>query len=179
MSTVVLRELQRTDLATINSWRSDRLVVDHLGSPFRHVGPEIDDRWFDEYLASRANNVRLAICVADDSIVGAAYLLNIDWVNRNAEFSIWIGVLAAQGKKIGEAATRLTLDHAFFDLNLERVYLEVLVENKRAIGLYRKIGFRDEGVRRRATFKRGAYRDMLAMALLRDGYAASVSSSGS
>lgn len=172
MTVIRLREIERADLALINRWRSDRGVVDGLGSPFRYVGREVDERWYEQYMASRNNNVRLAICPGDAPIVGVVYLLSIDWISRNAEFAIWVAEVAAQGKKIGETATRLALDHAFDDLNLERVYLYVLTQNERAIRLYRKVGFRDEGTMRRAVFKGGAYRDLLAMAVLRSEYEA-------
>ena len=173
MSDIYLSELQRGDLAANNRWRADRQLIDQLGSPFRHVAPEIDERWYEQYLASRAHTVRLAICRADGSLVGASYLLDIDWVSRNAEFAIWIGEAAAQGQGIGTAATRLTLQHAFEDLNLERIHLLVLAENERAIKLYRSVGFREEGVQRRAVFKRTEYRDLLMMAVLRAEFLAS------
>lgn len=170
MSTVHLREIERADLPIINRWRADRAVVNLLGTPFRYVGREIDERWFEQYLANRSNNVRLAICADDGPIVGVTYLLGIDWICRSAEFAIWVAETAAQGRKIGETSTQLALDHAFDDLNLERIHLSVLTSNERAIRLYRKVGFHDEGVLRRAIFKHGVYQDVSIMAILREEY---------
>ena len=172
-SDVRLRELARSDLETINRWRNDPGVVALLGGSFRHVCMTVDERWYESYLANRATNVRLAIEVTDGKMVGAVYLVGIDWLNRSAEFAIWIGDAASQGKRIGEAATRLMLAHGFDDLNLERIHLTVLRHNERAIRLYRKVGFVEEGVLRRAAFKGGQYRDLLAMSILRDEHAAS------
>jgi len=171
-SAVRLRELARSDLDAINRWRNDPDVVALLGGSFRHVCMTVDERWYESYLANRATNVRLAIERGDGTMVGAVYLVGIDWLNRSAEFAIWIGDAASQGKRVGEAATRLMLAHAFDDLNLERVHLTVLGHNERAIRLYRKVGFVEEGVLRRAAFKGGQYRDLLAMAILRDEHAA-------
>ena len=168
---VRLRELARSDLDAINRWRNDPDVVALLGGSFRHVCMTVDERWYESYLANRATNVRLAIELGDGTMVGAVYLVGIDWLNRSAEFAIWIGDAASQGKRVGEAATRLMLAHAFDDLNLERVHLTVLRHNERAIRLYRKVGFVEEGVLRRAAFKGGQYRDLLAMAMLRDEHA--------
>jgi RimJ/RimL family protein N-acetyltransferase len=168
VSKVRLREIERSDLATINGWRANRELAAQLGAPFRHVALTVDEKWYEQYLATRANNVRLAICVGDGAPVGAVYLLGIDWTIRAAEFAIWIGAAGAQGRGIGEAATRLMLDHAFNDLNLGRIYLTVLRDNERALGLYRKLGFVQEGVLRRAAFKAGRYHDMILMALLRE-----------
>ena len=165
---VTLRELDRSDLPLINRWRNDPCLVAMLGGSFRHVCMAVDEKWYDHYMANRAGNVRLAITLGNGSTVGAVYLVSIDWLNRDAEFAIWIGAAASRGMRIGEAATRLMLAHAFADLNLNRVHLSVLAHNERAIRLYRRVGFVEEGVQRQAVFKGGAYRDLVLMAMVRD-----------
>ncbi|MDY6945386.1 MAG: GNAT family protein [Pseudomonadota bacterium] len=170
MSKYVLRELERHDVPIINRWRADAALVGNLGSAFRYVGSAVDEKWFDNYLASRANNVRLAISSEDGVLIGAVYLLGIDWVHRHAEFSIWIGDASVQRRGAGETATRGMLNHAFGDLNLERVWLTVLPHNEPAIRLYRKVGFREEGRQRSAVYKNGRYEDMMMMSVLRSEY---------
>jgi ribosomal protein S18 acetylase RimI-like enzyme len=49
----------------------------------------------------------------------------------------------AQGRRIGEQLVRQTLD-SLAGMGIEKVYLEVRVDNQAAIGLYRKMGFFDE-----------------------------------
>jgi RimJ/RimL family protein N-acetyltransferase len=167
MTDIFLRELDRSDVSRLNAWRADRALVALLGGTFRYIGSEVDERWFDQYLSSRANNVRLAICRQEDrQLVGAVYLLNIDWVNRSAEFSIQIGEREAQGRGIGKAATRLAIKHAFDDLNLYRVHLTALATNEQALALYRTVGFHQEGVFRQAAWKEGAFVDVISMAML-------------
>lgn len=171
MSEIVLREIARSDLETINSWRADKSLVDLLGSPFRYVGVEVDNRWFDAYLNARAHNVRLAICRKDiGQIIGVVYLLHIDWVNRSAEFSIQLGADTERGTGSGEQATRIAIQHAFSDLNLRRVQLTVLSTNERAITLYKKVGFHTEGCFRQALFKNGSYVDVTSMAMLNSDF---------
>jgi RimJ/RimL family protein N-acetyltransferase len=166
---IFLREIEAADLPAITAWRADRDVVDALVGSFRHVNGDIDRRWYDAYLASRPNNVRLAICLREGAqCVGVVYLLKIDWINRSGEFGIQIGDPAARGRGIGKSATRLMLQHAFADLNVRRVYLSVLADNARAIRLYERVGFRHEGVLREAVFKCGRYVDLLMMATLAD-----------
>ncbi len=168
-SPVFLRELERSDLQKLNAWRSDRTLVGQLGAPFRHVSVEIDQRWFDGYLASRQSNVRLAVCDASTrDMLGVVYLLDIDWIHRGAEFAIQIGEPSARGRGIGTEATRLALDHAFLDLNLARIHLTVLASNSTAIALYEKAGFRAEGLFRQAAFKDGQRVDLISMAMLAD-----------
>ncbi|MCY1364512.1 Spermidine N(1)-acetyltransferase [compost metagenome] len=99
-------------------------------------------------------------------MVGAAYLLSIDWVVRDCEFAIWIGERDFQGRGVGTFATYKALEHAFLDLNLNRVYLAVIDNNERAIAVYKKSGFTVEGVQRQAVFKEGAYLDVVQMSIL-------------
>lgn len=167
----LLREIGRTDISKINEWRNDRDVIDFLGANFRYITKEVDESWYGAYLAGRLSAVRLAICKKESqAIVGAVYLVNIDWVNRSAEFAIWIGDKAEQGKGAGGFATANMLAHAFKDLNLHRIYLTVLASNGRAIGLYRKFGFIEEGRLRQAVYKNGEYVGLLQMSILSQEY---------
>lgn len=167
MAKYFLRELERSDAAVINKWRNDRKIIGSLGSPYRYISDAVDDAWVDNYLANRSNCVRLMICDAGTKkAIGAVYLLNIDWISRSCEFSIWIGDRDAQGKGAGYFASSKALQHAFNDLNLNSVYLTVLSENQRAMNLYKKIGFQVEGTRRQAVFKNGCYSDLCMMSIL-------------
>ena len=166
-----LREICLDDISEMNSWRNNKEIVKWLGSPFRYINKETDVNWFNRYISSRHNSVRLAICEdVTKNLIGAAYLLGIDWVNRSAEFSIWIGVESSQGKGAGFFAIKEVLQHAFKDLNLHRIHLTVLATNERAIGLYKKIGFTEEGRLRESVFKNGSYDDMLQMSILHDEF---------
>ncbi|MFC5694229.1 GNAT family N-acetyltransferase [Pseudomonas sp. GCM10022186] len=167
MSDFYLRELARDDIKDINRWRNDRGIIRSLGAPFRYISEEVDSAWMESYLSSRSSCVRLAICErASNRIVGAVYLLSIDWVVRDCEFAIWIGERDFQGRGVGAFATDKALEHAFLDLNLNRVYLAVVADNERAISLYKKSGFSVEGVQRQAVFKEGAYLDVVQMSML-------------
>lgn len=165
-----LRELIRDDLSNITRWRSDRQLIDCLEAPYRYIGPEIDEVWFDSYLKNRSSTVRCAI--VDDrnegDILGLATLASIDWVHRSCEFHIMIGNSDCRGKGLGTFALGEMLRHAFLDLGLNRVELSVLEDNVRARHVYEKVGFVLEGTRRKAVYKNGKYVDMHIMGLLRD-----------
>ncbi len=102
--------------------------------------------------------------------MGCVNLLNIDNINLCADLHIMIGKSEERGKEIGTFAVRAIVEHAFFDLNLRRIQLQVLEYNLLAFKLYKKIGFIEEGRLRKAIFKNGRYVDEIMMGLLRGDY---------
>ena len=165
-----LRELERRDIPTINKWHNDVNLAKNLGGGYRFIGEEVDRAWFDRYLQSRNNSVRLAVVDENDVIVGCVYFLNIDNINLSADLHIMIGEKENRGKGIGSYAVKALVEHAFYNLNLRRIQLEVLEYNTAARALYRKIGFIEEGIKRKAVYKNGEYVDELIMALLKEDY---------
>ena len=168
MKEIYLRELSIVDVEALNEWRNTKKTVDYLGANYRYVDIAVDKKWFENYQNNRVYNVRLAICCQEtNKLLGAVYLLNIDWLNRNTEFAIWLGDESSRGQGVGERATTLALEHAFLDLNLHKVYLTVLENNQAAIGLYNKVGFKKEGTLVDAVYKNGKYTNMALMAIIK------------
>ena len=81
-----------------------------------------------------------------------------------------IGESNCRGKGFGKYATTQALLHAFEDLNLHRITLTVLESNKPALSLYKKIGFKSEGIMIDAVYKSGGYHNLVAMALLKPDF---------
>jgi putative acetyltransferase len=52
---------------------------------------------------------------------------------------------------------------------LERLQLFVFIDNERAIGLYKKLGFEVEGTQRKSAIRGGEYIDSYMMGRLRSG----------
>lgn len=155
----------------INIWRNRHELIDLLGAPFRYINPEVDIRWYETYMESRGNTIRCAIVKSeDDKILGLASLTDIDFVNRSAQFHLMIGLEENQNKGLGTFALKEMIQHAFYNMNLERVELTVLETNKRARHLYEKCGFVQEGSKRHSVYKNGRFADMAMYSILKDEY---------
>ena len=164
-----LREINRDDIQTINEWRNVHELIDCLGANFRYINQEVDLKWFDEYMKNRANTVRCAIC-EEDQLVGMVALTDINHINGDGLLHIMIGNANYQGKGIGYFAIVEMLKHAFLNLNLHRIELQVLESNKRAQSLYNKAGFKMEGIRRDSVYKNGYYQNLYIMSILREEF---------
>jgi RimJ/RimL family protein N-acetyltransferase len=165
---ITLREISRDDLPTINRWRRDPVVADGVGAPRRFIGLDVDVRWYENYLTRRGSDVRCAVCLADSGqLVGMVSLTDIDHVHRHAEFHIMIGERESQNRGVGTAAARAMVRHGFVDLNLHRIFVTVLRDNKSSIRMCEKAGFRQEGTIREGAYKNGRYHDLVLMGVLK------------
>ena len=102
--------------------------------------------------------------------IGNVKLGPINWIHRWGTLGLLIGNQQQWGRGVGREATRLMLGYAFSRLNLNRIDLGVYADHKRAIRLYRTIGFRIEGRFRKDVFHKGQYKDRLWMGLLRSEF---------
>ncbi|KIM42296.1 hypothetical protein M413DRAFT_57698, partial [Hebeloma cylindrosporum] len=85
--------------------------------------------------------------------------------HRRADYSI---VLLPEfwNKGYGKAITQFMIDYAFLHLNMHRVSLEVYEGNKKAVSIYEKSGFIQEGRQRKANWVNGAWKDIIQMGIL-------------
>jgi RimJ/RimL family protein N-acetyltransferase len=100
--------------------------------------------------------------------VGVCGFTSIDWVNRRAEFSLYIAP-DKQGKGLGERALRALCDHGFNVLNLNMIWGEAF-EGNPAIQMFKRVGFKEEGVRREFYFRDGEFVNAILFSLLRREY---------
>lgn len=100
--------------------------------------------------------------------VGNCGLSDLDLIRRKAQLWVYLG--KCQDKGIGKIAVLKLLQNAFEEQNLIRIYLRVLIDNKRAIDFYRMLGFIEEGYMRCDTFRDGSSVDALLFSMLATEY---------
>ena len=169
---VYLRALDMADAERVHRWHNDGSLYEMLGGTHRYVSRQAAQTWLEQtisYAAQSSGDVKLAICVRESNLhIGNIYLLQPNWVARNARLEVFIGDSAERHKGYGDSAVRQLLSYAFTELGLNRVYLNVLSENAAAIRFYEKIGFKMEGTFRNHVFKGGRWKDVMAMGLCVD-----------
>jgi putative acetyltransferase len=108
------------------------------------------------------------LAIAEHTVIGSAGLHSLAWTPRRRHAAgLGISVAAAwQGKGIGDELMRRLLDWADNWTGYLRIELTVYVDNARAIALYRKHGFVEEGTHRAYALRDGVYVDSLMMARL-------------
>jgi diamine N-acetyltransferase len=161
-----LRLVEEGDLAQLVEWRNEPAVWECFFNKFP-LSLSGQQAWYAQ-LAQDTRRRFFMICTeATGETIGTIALDQIDFVNRSLEVgNILIGRPEYRGAGYAKEAIQLLLAYCFLRLNINRVYLHVYADNQRAIGLYRTVGFREEGVLREAYFDGGSYKDVLVMSVL-------------
>jgi [ribosomal protein S5]-alanine N-acetyltransferase len=120
------------------------------------------DEWFARM--SKDPSIRMYVINAEVSEgtltrfpCGVCGLTSIDYINRRAEFSLYIDPIA-QRKGYARAALKTLLKHGFDNLNLNLIWGETFDGNP-AAKMFESLGFVKEGTRREFYFKEGRYID--------------------
>ena len=99
------------------------------------------------------------------SFVGQLTVGSIVWGSaRSAQVGYWIDEAYA-GRGITPTALAMAMDHCFFVIGLHRVEATIRPENHASRRVVEKLGFREEGLRRRSLHIDGAWRDHLCYAM--------------
>ena len=170
--TVRLRARELADVERAYTWINDREVTRHLVAryPLSHADEE---RWLQAIPTnSFSDGVGLAIETKDGVHIGNIDLRSVRPEDRKAELGIMIGEKEYWSNGYGTDAIITLLRFAFSEMNLHRVWLTANEDNERAVACYRKCGFQEEARLRRHVFKRGQYRDVLTMGILRNEFEA-------
>lgn len=167
---VVLRQVQRLDLPRL--WE---LLEDFEVAVLSDLGPVLPtslatyEARFDAEAAEPARDRAWWVIEIRDELIGQCGLYRIDHFNRRCELGISIG-REFWGKGFGQDAVRALVDYAFNHLNMNRVALQVLADDPRAVTAYRKAGFSEEGRLRQQAWVHGDFADELMMAVLREDW---------
>lgn len=170
-SRVKLRKMTKEDTELYHKWRNE-IEVMYSTNPSLDVYPMEETKEFVDHVILGSHTAKSYIMIekGNEIPIGIVSLINIDNKNRNAEFIIDIGEKEYWGKGYGSEGLKLLLDYVFYEMNLHRVSLRVFSFNDRAINLYTKIGFQQEGNSRQSLFRNGEWHDIIHMGILQNEY---------
>lgn len=104
----------------------------------------------------------------DKKPIGAAGLGDIKWFNRWANAFLQIGDKNYWGKGVATEATKLLLQYAFEEVNLNKVSGQIILDNIGSWKVAEKVGFKFEGVLEQEFYVDGKYKDTKRYSYTRD-----------
>lgn len=155
-----LRALERDDLKFVHDINNNRRVMSYWFEEPYESFVELEDLYI-KHIHDQSERRFIAETDTGERI-GLVELVEITYIHRRAEFQIVIAP-AYQGRGYGSIVTRQATDYAFRVLNLHKLYLVVATDNARAIDIYKRCGFQEEGHLRQEFFTDGVYKDALRM----------------
>ena len=89
--TVGLRAIEREDLPALVAWRNQP-EYRRFFREYRELSSLHQENWFENKVMGDSHMVMFSIVeLSSKELLGACGLCYIDWINRNADFSIYIG----------------------------------------------------------------------------------------
>ncbi|MCK9513313.1 MAG: spermidine N1-acetyltransferase [Pigmentiphaga sp.] len=165
---VKLRPLEREDLRFVHQLDNNASVMRYWFEEPYETFVELTSL-YDAHIHDQGE--RRFVVESNGEKVGLVELVEIDHIHRRAEFQIII-IPEHQGKGLAARAAKLAMDYGFSVLNLYKLYLIVDKENKKAIHIYTKLGFKVEAQLVHEFFIHGEYRDATRMYLFQHEYLA-------
>lgn len=143
---VGLRAIEKEDLVQLKNWRNNT----EFRKFFREVN-ELNDfnqnKWFESICAKDSINKMFAIVKLDtNELMGVSGLCYIDWVNRSADFSIYIGYKDLYIDEVYAIdAAKVMKTYAFDVLNLHRLWAEIYSIDEKKKVFFDTLGFKLDG----------------------------------
>lgn len=167
---VLLLPIDReVDIENIVRWRNQPFVRDNF--IYRELFTvESQKRWIETMVDTGRVSQFVIYAGQNKKAIGSVYLRDIDRQNEKAEYGIFIGEEDYLGRGYGSEAARLMIRYGFEKLRLHKIFLRVFATNSRALGSYRKAGFKEEARFKEEVKIEGQYYDIVFMAIRKDEF---------
>ncbi len=164
-----LNPLELGDLDNIMSWVNDEEVIGRFNGFNDNITREQEQNYLEKMIASETDKL-YSISTEDGVYLGQAGVHEIE-ANNDGRLALIIGNKEYWNKGCGQSAMEGLLDKAFNELKLERTWLVVLEQNKKARHIYEKIGFQQEEILKDYYQLGDQKLNMIKMSLHREEYA--------
>ena len=162
-----LRAIESGDLGRLLEWRN-RPEYRRYFREYRELSMDNQREWFEKTVTGNQATLMFSIVeLAGGRLLGACGLCYINWVDRNADFSIYIGADDLYiDKQFAPDASRALIKYAFRELGIHRLWAEIYDFDKPKKELFDRLAFSLDGRHRQTHWSDGAWHDSLFYSLL-------------
>lgn len=159
---VGLRAIEKDDLPKLLEWRNQPEYRRYFRE-YRELSSVNQAEWFESRVVHDRNTVMFAIVdLNTEELLGACGLCYIDWINRNADFSIYIGKDEVYIDDVyAVEAAAIMVKYGFEELNLHKLWAEIYSFDDKKKVLFDKLGFSLEGCHKETHWTDGHWCDSL------------------
>ena len=165
---VALRLVLEEDIPTYHSFMNNPEVTQFLAA-YLPISLNQEHEWYEKVCKPKPDDMTFAIVDKEnDVLIGAIGLHKIDRQNLTATTGASIGDQSYWGKGYGTEAKMLLLEFAFNELNLRKIYSEVIGYNDRSVAYSKKCGYVEEARIPEHYFRKGKYWNKIVLAVYRE-----------
>ncbi|MBN1692223.1 MAG: GNAT family N-acetyltransferase [Dehalococcoidales bacterium] len=149
-----LRQLEEDDLPQMRDWRNSPIIRGRTREylPLNMINQK---KWF---ASLDSKNIMFAIIEKKTGkFIGVTGLVHIDYQNRIAEYSHYIGNPETRGKGYSRHVAYLVFEYAFGKLGLHKVWGEIYTHAPDILNIDKKLGFKHDATIRDTNFSDGKY----------------------
>ncbi|PZM67281.1 GNAT family N-acetyltransferase [Paenibacillus dendritiformis] len=168
---VGLRSIEQSDLTVLLHWRNTPELRRYFRE-YRELNSDHQQAWYESKVLDDKKTEMFAIVdLSTDELLGACGLCYIDWKNRCADFSMYIGKNSLYiDDHFADDAARQIISYGFSEIGLHRIWCETYDFDFQKQALLERLGFVLDGRHRETLWAEGRWNDSLFYSLLESDY---------
>ena len=160
-----LRKITKNDLEKIRKWRMHPEVSKYMVSN-NTITSEDQIRWFNNIKNDKSCNYWIIQYNLED--IGLISISDVNFNDKNCTWGYYIADLNMRGKGIGKNLECSLHDYVFNELNLHKLYGDVVEGNQIMLGMHKRFGYKIEGIFRDQIRRDNKYINIIKVGLLKD-----------
>lgn len=161
-----LRAIELSDLRQLLDWRN-RPEYRRYFREHRELSMANQRQWFESVVNGSPTTRMFSIVDGGGRLLGACGLCYVNWIDRNADLSIYIGADDHYiDARFAPDAARTLIRYAFRELALHRLWAEIYDFDQPKQGLLEQLSFQLDGRHRQTHWTEGTWHDSLFYSLL-------------
>ena len=146
----------------VRRWRNSESVSKYMFTN-HYITKEEHKKWMEKL--KKESTAKSWIIIYNKKPVGLASLSDIDYKNKITDWGFYIADESLRGKGIGSATLNRLMSIVFDEMILKKMKTRVLENNKIAIKLYEKMGFKKEGRPKQQLIRNGKSVNVITMGI--------------
>lgn len=165
---VYLDSIEKEDLSQLQYWRNLTGYRKNFRE-YREISNDMQMKWYQSKALNDPSTIMFAIRdLKSHELLGCCGLCYINWVNRNADLSLYVGWNESYIDDVGFAfeASQLLFKYGFYELGLHKIWSEIYEFDELKLKLYNQLGLKRDGILRSQYYNDGKWWNSYIFSLL-------------
>jgi RimJ/RimL family protein N-acetyltransferase len=169
---VNLASVEKEDLKQLMGWRNNPEFRKYFRE-YRELNFSMQKNWYEQHVVNNPNTIMFSVRRNKDNLLlGCCGLVYINWLHRHCDLSLYIGWKNSyiDNKNYAKESCHLLFKYAFDELCLNKIWTEIYEFDTKKNELYKKLGFKQDGLLRQNYLYKGKWWNSRILSLLSSEY---------